>query len=256
MTTSIPISAALLRNITDRKWNNDSAVPAFETGTMTQGPSKGPVNAFERHVKRMTLKSSREWQRTPERAAMVRQRRGLGSCSRMPYDMRHQYTEGERAALFAVADTFLRKGFCDLPINVIAKRAGVRRTTVQNAIRYGRRFGHLHVRMRPRKGQKNAPNVITIISKEWLLWLEFGSIGFKTLNANENPKKTLSQQGKAKSENGARKALEKGDFGLLLNRADPLAEGVGEPDPGGHRRRQDSAGMATLGAVDDVSPVG
>lgn len=108
MTTSIPISAALLRNITDRKWNNGSAVPAFETGTMTQGPSKGPVNAFERHVKRMVLKSSRQWQRTPERAAMVRQRRGLGSCSRMPYDMRHQYTEGERAALFAVADGLLR----------------------------------------------------------------------------------------------------------------------------------------------------
>jgi hypothetical protein len=96
---------------------------------------------------------------------------------------------GELAALRIVTDEVREKGHCDRTIAEIAARAGICRTTAQNAIRAAAAMGLLTVQERRRQGQKNLPNVIRIISREWLQWIKRGgqasgqsgskSIGFK-----------------------------------------------------------------------------
>jgi hypothetical protein len=81
------------------------------------------------------------------------------------------------------------KGHCDRTIAEISARAGVCRTTAQNAIRAAAAMGLLTVQERRREGQKNLPNVVRIVSREWLQWIRRGgrsagrpaskSIGFK-----------------------------------------------------------------------------
>src|SRR4051812_22362187 len=45
---------------------------------------------------------------------------------------------------------------------------------VQNAIREAARLGLLAIEERRREGRRNLPNVIRIVSKEWMLWLTRG----------------------------------------------------------------------------------
>ncbi len=53
-----------------------------------------------------------------------------------------------------------RHGICDLPIDEIADRAGVGKTTVQNAMHEARRLGE--ITERPQRGAKNLPNVVKV----------------------------------------------------------------------------------------------
>jgi hypothetical protein len=69
-------------------------------------------------------------------------------------------------------------GCCTLHIDAIAARAGVHRTTVQNALReaQGRegRPGIITVQERRRRGQRSLTNIIRIVSRDWLNWLHKG----------------------------------------------------------------------------------
>jgi hypothetical protein len=64
-----------------------------------------------------------------ERTKRRHRKRILGGSSALPDTMRHFYTEGERAVLCIVAGEMKHHGICDLPIDEIADRAGVGRTT-------------------------------------------------------------------------------------------------------------------------------
>jgi hypothetical protein len=79
---------------------------------------------------------------------------------------------GELAALRIVTDEVREKGRCDRTIAEIAARAGICRTTAQNAIRAAAAMGLLTVQERRREGQKNLPNVVRIVSREWLQWIK------------------------------------------------------------------------------------
>jgi hypothetical protein len=81
---------------------------------------------------------------------------------------------GELAALRIVGDEVREKGNCDRTLGEIAARAGIGRTTAQNAMRLAATMGLLTVQERRREGQKNLPNVVRIVSKEWQLWLKRG----------------------------------------------------------------------------------
>jgi hypothetical protein len=75
-----------------------------------------------------------------------------------------------------VGDECRVHGCCTLHIDAIAARAGVHRTTVQNALReaQGREPGRtaiITVQERRRRGQRSLTNIIRIVSREWLNWL-------------------------------------------------------------------------------------
>ncbi|WP_299133539.1 hypothetical protein [uncultured Amaricoccus sp.] len=118
--------------------------------------------------------------RREAREARRFRRRCWGGSSTMPPRQRALYSEGERAALAAIANTISRRdpgavsAACDLCIDAIAAVAGVCRTTVQNALRAARRLGHLRVQERRRPGRRSATNLVWIACDAWRAWLRRG----------------------------------------------------------------------------------
>jgi len=126
-----------------------------------------------------------------ERTARRRRKRVLGGSSALPDTMRGPFTEGERAAMCIVAGEVKRTGVCVLSIDEIGDRAGVGRTTVQNAMHEARRLGLLRITERRQRGAKNKPNMVEITSAEWLAWIKRApsaarSIGSKTPTLSKN----------------------------------------------------------------------
>jgi hypothetical protein len=123
------------------------------------------------------------------RSVAIARRRHLAASGPLPPSIACKFTVGELAALRIVTDEVRENGHCDRTIAEISARAGVCRTTAQNAIRAAAAMGLLTVQERRREGQKNLPNVVRIVSREWLQWIKRGgqaggrlaskSIGFK-----------------------------------------------------------------------------
>ena len=135
--------------------------------------------------------ASRQRQRSPARKASRDRRRMLGGSSALPDNLRHHYTEGQRAVLCVVALEVKRHGLCDWPIDKIAAVAGVGRTTVQNAMHEARRLGHVTVTERPRRGCKSLTNIVVrIISQEWRTWSTRGPSAARLIGSN--PSKMVS----------------------------------------------------------------
>jgi hypothetical protein len=126
----------------------------------------------------------RRYQCLPDRKAKRDRRRTLARDGFMPDHLRDRYTEGEAAVHRIIAGEIMRKGYCDLFIDEMAKRAGVRRTTVQNALRQGIACGHISRKPQRISATKNRPNIIRIISRDWLEWLKRGRVLFTRIVGN------------------------------------------------------------------------
>jgi hypothetical protein len=121
-----------------------------------------------------------------------RRKRELGGSSAMPAGMR-DFTDGERATLCVVAGEVKRCGLCTLTLKEIGDRAGVSASTARNALHEARKRGYLTITERPRPGRKNLPNVVRIVSREWLVWIKRGpsaahasGFNFKNVNASKS----------------------------------------------------------------------
>ncbi|MBQ0820720.1 hypothetical protein KBI52_10935 [Microvirga sp. HBU67558] len=131
----------------------------------------------------------RRTQRPPVRSVAITRRRHLAASGPLPPSLACKFTVGELAALRIVSDEVREKGHCDRTLGEISARAGISRTTAQNAMRAAAAMGLLTVQERRREGQKNLPNVVRIVSGEWQLWIKrggqrngpqvSGGIGFK-----------------------------------------------------------------------------
>lgn len=181
---TVAISSALQHSSLLRKRSADpDRVAAFMRGDIPTKPARQVVSS-------PFAKIALRWERRSDRSEEVRRRRMLGGSSGLPDSIRHHYTEGERAALFVIGQQVKRRGFCDLCLNAIADRAGVRRTTVQNAIRRARQLGHVTVRERRRRGAKSLTNIIRVAIADWVRWLKrkadrVRGIGFKEVGTVE-----------------------------------------------------------------------
>jgi hypothetical protein len=111
---------------------------------------------------------------SPDRARSIARRRRVALCGAIPAKLAANFTLGEIAALSVIAGEIRRQGHCALPLDAIAAKAGVCRTTAQNALRAARLAGLVIVTERPRPGRKNLPNVVKIVSPAWLAWLRLG----------------------------------------------------------------------------------
>lgn len=154
------------------------AVPSVPARSRSAPGFAMPIESVGSHFR------PRRPQRSPDRMKSRERRRTLGGSSAMPDNIRHYYTEGERSALAVVAGEVKRRGICDLTIANIAAVAGVCRTTVQNALAWARRLGHVMIQLRPVNGRRSLTNVVRITLSKWRRWITKGPslaryIGFK-----------------------------------------------------------------------------
>jgi hypothetical protein len=116
----------------------------------------------------------RQRARSPARQAARDRRRLLSGSNVLPPQLRCAYTQGQTAVLCVIAGEVKNKGVCKLAIGTIASRAGVCRTTVQTTLHEARRLGHLSVEEVRIARDRNAPNIVKVVSREWLIWIERG----------------------------------------------------------------------------------
>ena len=123
---------------------------------------------------RVTLFPPKRLQRAPERSVAIERRRRLACSGPMPPALASRFTVGQLAVLRIVGDEMARNDACGLCIDAIAARAGVCRRLAQGAIRLAEGDGLLTIQERRHQGRKSNPNMVRIISREWLQWLRRG----------------------------------------------------------------------------------
>lgn len=116
-------------------------------------------------------------QRPPVRAVAVERRRRWAAAGRMPPAIAAHFTTGEQAALAVIAVEVVKRKACTMPIGAIAALAGVSESTVKRALRHARAIGLLLIRERRLSRFRNDTNVVTVISRAWLSWLELRRSG-------------------------------------------------------------------------------
>lgn len=109
--------------------------------------------------------------RHPERLA---RRRRLAASAPLPAPMASAWTTSELAVLRIVVDEVREHRSCDRSLGEISARAGVCRSLAQRTIRRAGELGLLSIEERRRKGARNLPNVVRIVSAEWLGWIDRG----------------------------------------------------------------------------------
>jgi hypothetical protein len=107
----------------------------------------------------------------------------------MPPGLAEQFTVGEQAALYVVAQQVKHRGQCDLYIDQIAAFAGVGRSTTRNALREAKRLRLIQVDERRLSARYNDANRVTIVSPEWRAWL-----AHKQKGTVKNPKPTYQPE--------------------------------------------------------------
>ncbi|MGO9772643.1 MAG: hypothetical protein ACLPSW_24445 [Roseiarcus sp.] len=138
----------------------------------------------------------RKPQRSPDRRASIERRRTLAASGPMPPQLSCQFTTGELAVLRLVADEVRTKLHCTLTLGELAARAGVGITTARNALHEAAGHGYLTIEERRRDKRPNLSNVVRIVSREWLVWIERGR---KSLSAGRgNADASASQRGGSK----------------------------------------------------------
>ena len=131
---------------------------------------------------------------------MERRRRWAASGA-LPPALAARFTLAETAVLAVVSAEALRHGRCTLVIEHIAALAGVTRSTVKRALRAAQGLGFVRIEERRVSAWRNAPNVVTITSREWSAWLRMRGrgVGFnqEPPRLQENNKGTLVQRNRA-----------------------------------------------------------
>src|SRR4051812_18271195 len=102
----------------------------------------------------------------PRTPASVERRRRWAASGALPPALASRFTAAETAVLAVIAAEALRHGRCTLVLDHIAALAGVSRTTVKNALREARAIGLIRIEERRVSAWRNAPNIVTITSRE------------------------------------------------------------------------------------------
>lgn len=151
--------------------------------------------------------------RSPE--SVERRRRWVAS-GLMPPQIAARFTMGEGAVLAVLAAECSKRGRCTLTIGHIAALAGVCRSTVKNAVRQAVALGLLKSDEWRLSAFRNAPNTVTLISREWLAWLRVGQRTIrgrvavaKGCSQNRNQHANTSTELARKTANGERREWRK-----------------------------------------------
>jgi hypothetical protein len=113
----------------------------------------------------------RREQRSPDKRASYERRHRLAYSGGLPRHLAPGLTVADMAVMRIVADEYVRSAGCELSLAEIAARAGGCRKTAKRALLKARTQRLISIEERPVLGQRNKPNLIRIISFEWLKWL-------------------------------------------------------------------------------------
>jgi hypothetical protein len=113
----------------------------------------------------------------PRSSASMERRRSWAAAGRLPPKIAARFTLAEQAVLAVVASQVAKGGACGLAHSHIAALAGVCVSTVKNAMRAAHDLGLIRIEERRQTAWRNLPNLVTIISPEWLSWLRLGPKG-------------------------------------------------------------------------------
>ena len=127
----------------------------------------------------------------PRSSASLERRRRWAASGALPPALAARFTPAETAVLAVVAAEHQTHGRCTLVIDHIAALAGVGRTTVKNALREAQRQSLIRSEERRVSAWRNAPNIVTITSPEWLSWLRM-----RTRGVGSNPQPPRIQESK------------------------------------------------------------
>ncbi|WP_018264119.1 hypothetical protein [Methylobacterium sp. WSM2598] len=130
--------------------------------------------------------------RSPDRLASLERRRTIAASGPMPPGLACRYTTGQLAVLGIVGDEIAVSGACVLTIGEIAARAGVSHRLAQDAIRLAELDGLVRIEERPRRGDRNLPNRLTVLSREWSAWLRRRGRGGGCRNARPSDRGSSS----------------------------------------------------------------
>src|SRR3954454_13600686 len=153
---------------------------AYAAGQVTEAEASALSEAIER--KRALPPAPKPVQRRligsrPKTPASLERRRRWAASGALPPALAARFTTAETAVLAVVAAEHQNHGRCTLVIDHIAALAGVGRTTVKNALREAQRQSLLRIAERRVSAWRNAPNVVTLTSPEWLSWLRMRTRG-------------------------------------------------------------------------------
>jgi hypothetical protein len=150
---------------------------AFTAGQITEAEAeeldslinaKAAIPATEKPVQRRV--GSR-----PRSSSSMERRRSWAAAGRLPPRIAAQFTQAEQAVLAVVAVEVGRHGGCGLTVAHLAALAGVSDRTVRNALREAEALNLISIDRRRRTAWMNYPNRVSILSKEWALWLRLGT---------------------------------------------------------------------------------
>lgn len=172
---AIPVSPELAASVARWRANTGRAAlaDAFEAGEIETVPAAQrnrpdlPSQSNWRHMRRR-----RREQRSPDRQRSYERRHRRAWSGPLPGFMAGRMTISAMAVASVIADEHRRRRLCDLSIAEIAARAGVCRKTAKRALRLASALRLISIEERPVKGRKSLTNVIKIISREWLCWIE------------------------------------------------------------------------------------
>lgn len=142
---------------------------------------------------RTTSGTARTWsyfppkrlQRSPDRQRSLKRRRLLAASGPLPPQLAAKFTVGEQAVLRIVGDAVRDHGDCRLTVPELAARSGTSETTVRRALKEASRLGLITIEERRIAYRPNLPNVVRIVSREWLVWITQGG-GFQKRKSTEN----------------------------------------------------------------------
>jgi hypothetical protein len=128
-------------------------------------PASGLLRASKRPSSRCT---------SPDRRRSLERRRAVAASGVLPPKIACHFTLGEQAVLSIIGQTVKAAGRCILPLDAIAAKAGVCRSTAQNALRAAKTLGIIVVTERRFRGRASDFNIVEVSSREWIVWLRLG----------------------------------------------------------------------------------
>jgi hypothetical protein len=191
----VTVSVELVAILARKPPPDPQLVAGFESGAiMTRPAAARPPNRATDTQRYGGRIARRRYQRSPNREKSIQRRRQLAASGCMPPALASQLTTGEQACARIIVDEIVTHGRCDRSLDEIAARAGVCHKTAQRAqhrLGAGTRtisgLKWITVEYRPVDGRKHLPNVIMIVSPEWLTWIERGPIRPRFIGGHLRP---------------------------------------------------------------------